>query len=105
MSLIHAHAWMHVKDAAAILDNVLGMPAILWLEVLPKDDQTTLAVHFQNEVHAEALWRKSTELHGDNSEQAARTARKLQDVRERKQKSISMCMRRAEVILSSGTSA
>lgn len=104
LQLVHAHAWMHVIDAAPTLDSVVGMPAQVWLTVLPQDDQAVLAVHFQNEAHAVALLQQSRQMHGPDSNQASRAARVLHDAKTRKHEHLAHCQRKAETMLSTGTS-
>ena len=105
LQLVHENAWMHVIDAAPTMDNVLGMPAKVWLEILPQQDQAELAVHFQNEIHATALLARSVSMHGPESAQTERSSKRLHDARYRKDTCLQQCMRRAEAILASGTSA
>ena len=104
LQLVHANAWMHVMDAAHSMDKVLNMPAELWLTILPRQDQAMLAVHFQNELHATVLLSRDVAQYGHESAQTGRSARRLHDIRYRKTQHLALCMRRAEVILSSGTS-
>ena len=102
LTLVHAHAWMHVMDDASQLPSVLGMSAQVWLTVLPQEEQANLAVHYQNVVHATARWECAVQAHGLESDQSGREARRLHDVQDRKLRYLQHCERKAEMILSAG---
>ena len=103
LALVHAHAWMHVTDEAIVMQPVLDVPATTWLTILPNDDQAALAVHTQNVLHADALWKKASTEHGPSSDQATRAARRMHDAQEKKRAHIAHCIEVAQVILSAGT--
>lgn len=102
LQLVHTHAWMHVMDDAVGLPSVLGMPAQVWLTVLPQEEQAHLAVHYQSVIHATTQWEHAVQVHGLESSQSGRAARQLHDVQDRKLRYLQHCTRKAEMILSAG---